>query len=603
MQHDPLTSGREAVRSFGHALRKQFRTRSGFFLLLALIVGVLAGALTLLQADLAHGMQAWWYGLEGDGDRLSTVDHIGFGKLLLLPLCGAAVGAISLFARARKRQLVDAVEANAMHGGRMSMRDNLIVTAQTLLSNGSGASVGLEASYTQMGAGAGSQLGRVLHLRRVDIRTLVGTGAGAAIAAAFGAPLAGAFYAFEIVIGAYTPSALAPVAVAVLGAEALCAATGTQPYLLPIPVGTGLEFRDYALYVLLGLCSALVGVALMRLVTLIELGVNRTTLPPWTRPLIGGLLLIPLCMVTPQVMSSGHGALHLDLTTQAPLGWLALLLLLKCLASGVSLGFGFRGGLFFASLFIGTLVGAVFADSIAILSGHALIDSTAAALIGMAALAASIVGAPMTMAMLVLEGTHDFALTSAVIAAVLVSSTVTRQMFGYSFSTWRLHLRGAEIKSPRDVGWMHNLHAQALMETGVPCVRASMDVETLRSQFPLGSIAYVVLIDDDDAYAGLIALPDIYADRVKLQAPLSDYARNAKIAVNGDADLGQILRQFDLAQSDELAVIDAQRHVLGLLAERFVRKRYAEELDRRQREMLGEFVEEADADNDDDART
>ncbi|KAG0736829.1 hypothetical protein G6F24_018192 [Rhizopus arrhizus] len=96
------------------------------------------------------------------------------------------------------------------------MRDNLIVLTQTLLSNGCGASVGLEASYTQMGAGSGSQLGRVMRLRRNDVRILVGAGAAGAIAAAFGAPLAGAFYAFEIVIGAYTPAALAPVAVAAL---------------------------------------------------------------------------------------------------------------------------------------------------------------------------------------------------------------------------------------------------------------------------------------------------------------------------------------------------------------------------------------------------
>lgn len=123
----------------------------------------------------------------------------------MLPLGGLLVGLVSPAATRLKRPLLDAVEANALHGGRMSMRDNLIVLTQTLLSNGCGASVGLEASYTQMGAGSGSQLGRVMRLRRNDVRILVGAGAAGAIAAAFGAPLAGAFYAFEIVIGAYTP--------------------------------------------------------------------------------------------------------------------------------------------------------------------------------------------------------------------------------------------------------------------------------------------------------------------------------------------------------------------------------------------------------------
>lgn len=216
--HTDLLSARQHVRSLASRMREGFRTRDDAFLLLALLVGLLAGGLALLQEHLAHALQAWWYALPDDTSRLSALPHVAPPLLLALPLSGLLVGLIGLYAHRRRRQLVDAVEANALHGGRMSMRDNLIVSAQTLLSNGSGASVGLEAAYAQMGAGAGSQLGRVLRLRRADLRTLVGTGAAAAIAAAFDAPLAGAFYGFEVVIGAYTPAALAPVAVAVLGA-------------------------------------------------------------------------------------------------------------------------------------------------------------------------------------------------------------------------------------------------------------------------------------------------------------------------------------------------------------------------------------------------
>jgi len=583
-----LMSARQHVRSLASLLRELFRTRDDAFLLLALLVGLLAGALSLLQGALAHALQAWWYGLPGDGDRLSALTHLDAWKLLALPLFGIPIGLISLFARARKRQLVDAVEANALHGGRMSMRDNLVVSTQTILSNGCGASVGLEAAFAQMGAGTGSQLGRVLRLRRADIRTLVGTGAAAAIAAAFGAPLAGAFYGFEIVIGAYTPSALAPVAVAVLGASWVRTAAGSPLAMLPAPADVGLEFKDYALYVLLGLVCALIGVAIMRLVTLIEQAADRTGLPVWLRPVAGGLLLIPLALATPQVLSSGHGAQHIDLTAQAPLQWLAILLAMKCLASAISLGFGFRGGLFFASLFTGSLVGAVFAGALALAFGHPPLDPTTAALVGMAALAAAVVGAPMTMAMLVLEGTHDFALTSAAIAAVLVASTVTRRVFGFSFSTWRLHLRGADIKSARDVGWIRTLTAGTMMRRGPETLPADTPVADARQRLPLGAATRVVLVDEAQRYAGIVVLADLYADRVKPQEPVYGYARNREVALAADADALAVMRQFDSSQSDELAVVDADGHVLGVLSERFVRKRYAEELERRQRELLGE---------------
>ncbi|XQA61734.1 chloride channel protein [Xanthomonas sacchari] len=581
----------DASHSLADALRRRLRASDVWFIALALLVGVIAGLLTLLQSSLAHGAQALLYGLEAD-ERLSAMSELSVHQLLVLPLGGLLVGLLGMAARARKRQLVDAVEANALYGGRMSMRDNLIVSVQTLFSNGVGASVGLEAAYTQMGAGSGSHLGRVLRLRRADIRTLVGAGAGAAIAAAFGAPLAGAFYAFEIVIGAYSPSALAPVAVASLGAVFVSQLAGVQPYLLPASAASALEARDYVLYALLGVLCALLAVAVMRLIGAIEQAINRSPLPRWARPVAGGLLLIPLALITPQVLSSGHGALHLDLTSPTSLRWLGILLLLKCLGSAISLGFGFRGGLFFASLFMGSLVGGLFAGVLNLGSGMALVDGTAASLAGMAAMAAAVIGAPMTMAMLVLEGTHDFVLASAVMVAVLVANTIVRQIFGYSFSTWRLHLRGETIKSARDVGWVKHLSAGRMMQKDVHPLAATTSVAEFRRRFPLGSGTRVVLEDENGHYAGLVTLAAAYADGVNAEAAIVDYAGNRDVALPADTDVVTAMRQFDLTQSDELAVVDEQGKVLGVLSESFVRKRYAEELDKRQRELMGERVDD-----------
>ncbi len=375
-----------------------------------------------------------------------------------------------------------------------------------------------------MGSGAGSQLGRVLRVRRSDLRTLVGAGAAGAIAAAFGAPLAGAFYAFEIVIGAYTPSALAPVAAAALAGAFMANTLGAAPYSLPAAVAYQLLPRDYAIYIALGFICALIGIAVMRLVVGIERGVGRFNLPVWGRPVIGGLLLIPMAMYLPQVLSSGHAALHLDLTSST-LQVLATLLVLKCIASGISLDFGFRGGLFFASLFMGSLVGSLFALSLNLLMGAAAVDTTSASLVGMAALAAAIVGAPMTMTMLILEGTHDFVLASAVMVAVLVANTVVRQVFGYSFSTWRLHLRGENISSARDVGWVRNLSAGKMMRKDANHTAHDTSVSVFRKRFPLGSTQRVVLEDATGHYAGVVPLAVLYADNVQLDAPVSDYAK------------------------------------------------------------------------------
>ncbi|HEL3851387.1 TPA: chloride channel protein [Stenotrophomonas maltophilia] len=581
------------LHSAFQGLRLRLRGSDLWFIALALVVGLLAGYLTLLQSGIARWLQGTLYGLD-EGMRLSSLPSLTWTALLVLPLGGLLVGLVSLAATRLKRPLLDAVEANALHGGRMSMRDNLIVLTQTLLSNGCGASVGLEASYTQMGAGSGSQLGRVMRLRRNDVRILVGAGAAGAIAAAFGAPLAGAFYAFEIVIGAYTPAALAPVAVAALAGAFVADQAGIEAYLLPAASTIDVRAADYAIYGLLGCCCAMVGIVIMRLIASIEGTVKRSPLPLWGRPVVGGLLLIPLALASPQVLSSGHGALHLDLTTHLPLIWIGGLLTLKCLASGISLGFGFRGGLFFASLFMGTLVGALFAGLLAMATGVPVVDATSAALAGMAALPAAVVGAPMTMAMLVLEGTHDFLLTSVVMSAVLVSSTLVRQWFGYSFSTWRMHLRGETIKSARDVGWVQNLNAGRLMRKGVATAPADLDAAAFCQRFPLGSGSRVILIDSEGHYAGIVQIPRVYGDGVKPETTIGELAENRDVSLPPAADVVSVMQRFDQTQADELAVVAADGQVLGVVSEAFVRKRYAEELDKRQRELMGERVEDTD---------
>ena len=135
--------------------------------------------------------------------------------MLVPSLGGLLLGmAFLLLARWRPAREIDPIEANALHGGRMSFRGSVIVALQTVWSSGVGASVGLEAGYTQLASGLAASLGRGFHLRRADQRIMVGCGAAAAIAGAFGAPLAGAFYAFELVIGGYTPASLTPVGVA-----------------------------------------------------------------------------------------------------------------------------------------------------------------------------------------------------------------------------------------------------------------------------------------------------------------------------------------------------------------------------------------------------
>ncbi|MBV1692587.1 chloride channel protein [Novosphingobium sp. G106] len=569
------------------AARRLFRSSEASFILLAVGVGIAAGLLAAMLGKLARLMQSALYGLNAE-DRLSGLASIEPVRLLALPAGGLLLGAILLMIRNRQRTAVDVVEANALHGGRIPLRDTVLVSSQTLISNGCGASVGLEAAYAQAGGGVASLVGRWLNLRRNDARVLVGAGSGAAIGAAFGAPLTGAFYAFEIVIGAYTPASIAPVVAATIAAVVTARTLGETPYLIAAVSSQHLATIDYLLYAVLGLIAALVGIALMRLVSLAEAGVRRSPLPEWLRMAMGGALLIPIAMISPQALSAGHGALHLTIGGQLALQALVLVFLLKCLASIVSLGFGFRGGLFFASLFLGALLGQICAAIWSLIPGVVPVSPVDAALVGMAALAVAVVGGPMTMSFLVLEATHDFEITAIVLTAALCSSALVRERFGYSFSTWRLHLRGEIVRSARDIGWMRSLTARRMMRAAPATTLPTLSIAEFRSQFPLGSTSRVLLEDGEGHYAGLVPTASAFAGDGDGSRPVSDLAILQESTLAPDLAIGAVMERFDESAADDLAVVDAEGRILGMLTEKYVRKRYADEVDRAQRELYGE---------------
>jgi Chloride channel protein EriC len=569
-------------------LRGRFRTSEAWFIVLAVAVGAVAGLLAVSQAGLAHWLQSRLYGFSLDA-RLSALPEINPWRVLWLPVGGALLGLLAwLSQRWRGRRLVDVVEANALHGGVLSLRDSALICLQTLVSNGFGASVGLEAAYAQAGGAAASQAGQRARLRRNDLRTLVGAGAGAGIGAAFGAPLAGAFYAFEVVLGSYAPSMIAPVAAACLTSALVARLVGWAPYSIGIAVTSSPSAAAYLAYGLLGVICALAGIAVMRMVALAEGLVGRTGVPAPVQPLIGGAVLAGLALMSPQVLSSGHGALHADLAAQLGLKALIIIIVLKTLASVTALGTGFRGGLFFAALFLGSLVGQVYWTLIDISPLPLSLPRENAALVGMGALATAIVGCPLAMCFLILETTHSLGLATATLAASLVASTIVRERFGYSLSTWRMHLRGETIRSARDVGWMRSLTASRLMRTDRPAIAATAPVSEFRRRFPLGSSTLVVLLDDQQRYAGVVTVAAAHREDVAADAPASSLARGLQATVTPGTTIDRLMEAFERHETEELAVVGPGGRLLGVVSEAYAARRYASELDKQQQGLFGE---------------
>ncbi len=571
---------------FAAWLRSRIRASELLLVALAVAVGAGAGALSALVSFSAHLLQALLYGL-GPGERLSAIEHLAPLRALALPAGGLVLGLVTwAWTRRRSKSPVDPVEANALHGGRMSVRDSIFVGVQSVISNGFGASVGLEAAYAQLGGGLGSKIGQALNLRRSDLRAFVGAGAGAGIAAAFGAPLTGAFYAFEIIIGSYTVVNIAAVVAAAIAATWVSRALAIEPTVIHTGVSDSLTAEHYLLFAGVGVVTAVIGVTIMRLVAITESRVAALPVPRWMKPALGGLILAALAVADPHTLSAGHGAMGLEAAAAIPLAVLAVLILAKASASIVALGFGFRGGLFFASLYLGALVGKFLVLAAEAVGIHAGIDPTASALVGMGAMAVAIIGGPFTMTFLVLETTGDFSMTAATLTASIVTSLLVRETFGYSFSTWRLHLRGETIRSANDVSWLRTLTAARMMRADSPVIPADTPSAAFRARFPLGSTRWVVGLDALGHYAGLIRVATAHAQQDP-ETPVSEVLLNQGEWLRPEMSIKEIMGVFDRTESDELAVLNDDREVLGVLSEAYATRRYAEELEKARRDMVG----------------
>src|SRR5476649_733874 len=420
------------------------------------VIGAMVAGLRLL-VDLLHRLS---FNLSGE-HTLSTGIGVDPLRILIVPAAGGlAIGLAALvMRRLRPKEIVDPIEANALRGGIMSMVDSLRLLVATVASNAVGAAVGMEAGYSQLGAGVLAKVGQYFRLRRDDQRIFVGAGAAAAIAAAFNAPFTGAFYGYELILGNYSVRALAPVA-----AAALAGTFAERALIDPEPIFSVEQFfhfdlKVYFLFALLGVFAAGFSVLAMQSVTWVERGWRRVPVPQWLRPAIGGLALSAIALVEPQVLGSGHGAIQLVFDHDVAFWTFLLLLVAKLIASAICLGSGFRGGMFSASLFLGCLFGGAFAG---------------------------------------------FAMMVAVMVGVVIASTIVRLTFGYSFSTWRFHQRGLGIKSPHDIGWLADLSVARLMRTDPQVAPEAMTLKELRQKYPPGAAKRVFVVSDKGLYAGAI---------------------------------------------------------------------------------------------------
>jgi CIC family chloride channel protein len=467
-------------------------------------------------------------------------------------------------------------------GGVIPPRPAFARTVASAITIGAGGSAGSEGPVVVFGSAIGSLCGRTFGFSPDRMRVLVGAGAGAAISAAFNAPIAGAFFALEEILGSLAVTAFPPVVVAsVIAAVISRALFGNHPaFPIPIEYSYGLAREVFLFFPLLGVVTGAVAALFVRVFFGVETLIKRIRLPRSAIPWLGGGLVGVLVVISRGLLVGyGHLAVHLEVFGRMPWYALALLALGSIVATSVTLNAGGSGGLFTPSLYVGAATGGAFGVALAQLMPNATIRPEAYAIVGMGALVAASTHAPITGILLVFEMTNDYALVLPLMLATVISYVVGHRLEPDSLYSGWLRRRGERIEHGTDETTLSSLRVRDAYDDRARIVREHEDVAQLLDHLGHGEQLVFPVVDADGRLCGAIdiaALGRVAKDYGNLSSlVLAIDLAHATETVTPNDTLLDATRRMGVRGVSAVPVVDSQTsRVLGLLSRHHVLAAY-----------------------------
>lgn len=594
-ENGPAAPGADAARA--EAATEPSRPRPNLRLFaMALCMGVVVGASTLVLIEAIAWVQLLLLGGASERALVELIAETPAWRVLLAPVLGGLVVGVLIgyLPGQRYHGIADVMEACALRGGRMDARSGLGAAAAAALSIGSGASVGREGPAVHIGASLCSWVAERAGLERRHSLVLLGCGAAAAVTASFNAPIAGVLFALEVVVGYYTLRVFAPIVVAAMGAMAVARAVHGEAPAFSLPEHSVHTLWELPLFAVLGVVAALLVVATIRCLRGVQLLHGRLGLPLWLRPALAGLLLGAIALVTPHALGVGTQTISLSLDNEFTLLALLGILAVKVLATGVSLGSGFCGGVFGPSLVIGALAGAALGQVAELAFVAPLSSPTVYAMAGMAAAASAMLGAPISTVLIVFELTTDYnAILAVMLASAIASTTMMYQPYS-SFFRWQLGQRGVNIVAGRDQSLMRSETIDRLVSQRFSTVGEQAHVEEAMARCGRERLEVVVALDAHGALLGSMAVAEMVAlvDEQDEEGGLfGAYAHGPELSLRRGSSLSGALDVMASHQSDYLPVVseDAEGRLQlgGVLYQTDVLRRYNQLLEQARADEFG----------------
>jgi CIC family chloride channel protein len=555
-------------------------------LLLAVIVGVGAGLGAVVFRELIDAFHDFFF--TDIGGALSV---LGRARVVLLPaLGGLLVGPIVYFLarEAKGHGVPEVMLAVSEEGGRIRPRVAIVKSLASAICIGSGGSVGREGPIVQVGSALGSTLGQALRLSDNNIRLLVSCGAAGGISATFNAPIAGVFFALEIILRRFSVRNFSAVVLSSVVANVVSVPfLGDNPA-FQVPVYRLESGWEIGLYALLGILAGVVAVAFIHVLYGLEDFFDALPLREYVKPALGGLAMGALGLWYADLFGVGYGGVNSALHEEKATIVLLLLVGLKLLATSVTIGSGGSGGVFAPSLFMGAMLGGSFGEVAHGLFPAVTATSGAYALVGMGAVFAGAARAPMTSIIILFEMTRDYRIILPLMTAVVVSTVVGQILSRESIYTVKLTRRGIDVqKEPRSY-LMEALTVGEVMNRKPATVPADMTLLSLAKYMAKTGLQAAAVVGDDGRLLGMVTMADIQ----RRAEALGDDLRAADIATRPaehifpDQTLHRVLSLPDADEQAQWPVVDREdtSRLLGMLERKHIIGAYSRLASRREGE-------------------
>ncbi len=577
---------------------ERFKTTEQIFMIIVpLIIGVLGGLGAALLKFLIHWFHQFFWG------------NMGFSapwyKTILIPgIAAFFVGLIIYYfsSEAKGHGVPEVMEAIALKSGIIRIRvvfSKVIASAITIASGGS---VGREGPIIQIGSAIGSALGQIFKISKKRMQTLVGCGAAAGIAAAFNAPIAGAMFSVEIILGDFTISQFSPIVISSVGATVVSRAFyGNYPAFI-VPKYELVHWIELFPYALLGLIAGGIGILFVKSLYFFEDKFDGWKVPDFYKTLIGGLLLGLWGLSFPQVLGVGYEPMNLALLGKMNLWFLFCLIFVKIIASSITLGSGSSGGIFAPSLFMGAMTGGFFGDILHKLLPTMTAGPGAYSLVAMGAVVAATTHAPITAILIIFEMTNDYKIILPLMITTIISLALTRTQKG-SIYTLKLLRKGINIHQGKEINILKSMQVKDIMRNSIEIVKPDTPIKELINVFINSPHTFCYLTDENKNISEKISQTELSSiapdyETIKDFIVAKDIATQNILIVKDTDKLDYVMKEFAKENIGEIPVVDSNnpKKILGTIWRIDVISAYNKEIIKR--DLAGEVSDKISSSKD-----